>query len=270
MRVPSLLSSRTLSFLSTSVLLAACGGLSDPGIPETNRYGAINIAASGVSPTSARADATVIFFEAITIAVPNSSLQQSDNCVFSTVDTLPQITRGQNRAGETVSLTAGSTTLQLAYSDTLKRYATVAGQPFSYNTGDMAQIGIPGNATVFPAQNISVKLAEPILPQPIAVPAAGAPMQVRWNGTNDNSAAIILALRYADPTSSTYANRQVYCEVKDDGSFDIPANGITSFLISPSHLRSLTITRWRTNEVMPDSKTVLHIVTSVDSTVAIP
>jgi hypothetical protein len=134
----------------------------------------------------------------------------------------------------------------------------------------VAQVSIPGSAGAFPAQNISVKLAEPLLPQALTLPQPGLPLPVRWNATNDPTAAVIIQLKYADPTSSSFANRQVYCEVKDDGAFDIPANGLTSFLISPANLRSLTLTRWRTNEVLPDAKTVLHIVTSVDTVVALP
>lgn len=261
---------RALAFIAASLVITGCTSLTEGAVPDPNRYGAINITARGTSATTAQADATVIFFESITVAVPNSSLQQSDNCVFAAVDTTTLVTQGQNRAGETIALTASGNTMQLAYSDTFKRYATAAGQPFPYNAGDVAQVSIPGNATVFPAQNISVKLAEPILPQPVTVPTDGQPMQVRWNGTNDATASVALSLRYADPTSSPYANRQVYCEVKDDGSFDIPASGLLSFLISPPELRSLTLTRWRTNEIMPDTRTVLHIVSSIDSTIAIP
>lgn len=264
---PTILGGATLS---AALMLAGCGGLTDGGVPVANRYGAVNITAGNASATTARASATVIFFEAITVAVPTSTLQQSDNCVFASVDTLPQSTTGQFRAGETVALTAAGNTLQLAYSDTDKRYATSTGQTFTYTAGDVAQVSIPGATSVFPAQNISVKLAEPLIPQAVTVPELGAPMQVRWNGTNDASAAIILALRYADPATSSYANRQVYCEVKDDGAFDIPANGISAFLLSPGNLRSLSFTRWRTNELLPDAKTVLHIVSSVDTTVAIP
>lgn len=263
-------SARRAAALASLALVGACGGLTDSSTPSPNRYGAVNIRGRATSNTAVRANATVIFFEAITIAVPNSTLQQTDNCIFQGVDTLPQVARGQFRAGESVSLTASGNTITMPYADALQRYATPDASPLAYNSGDVAQVSIPGSSGAFPAQNISVKLAEPLLPQAITVPQPGVPLPVRWNGTNDPSAAVIIQLKYADPTSSTFANRQVYCEVKDDGAFDIPANGLTSFLISPANLRSLTLTRWRTNEVLPDAKTVLHIVTSVDTVVALP
>lgn len=260
---------RYATVLTALTLAGACGGLTETAPPTPNRYGAVNIRGRATSNTAVRANATVIFFEAITIAVPNSTLQQSDNCIFQGVDTLPQVARGQFRAGETVSLTASGSTITMPYADALQRYATPDASPLAYTGGDVAQVSIPGSAGAFPAQSISVKLAEPLLPQAMALPQTGAPLAVRWNATNDPSAAIIIQLKYADPASSSFANRQVYCEVRDDGSFDVPANGLTSFLQSPANLRSLTLTRWRTNEVLPDAKTVLHIVSSVDTVVTL-
>jgi hypothetical protein len=270
LRTASRVMARRAAALASLALVGACGELTDNSTPTPNRYGAVNIRARATSNTAARASATVIFFEAITIAVPNSTLQQTDNCIFTGVDTLPQVARGQFRAGESVALTASGNTITMPYTDAQQRYATPDASPLTYNSGDVAQVSVPGNGTVFPAQNISVKLAEPMLPQALTLPQPGLPMPVRWNATNDPSAAVIIQLKYADPTSSSFANRQVYCEVKDDGSFDIPANGLTSFLISPANLRSITLTRWRTNEVLPDAKTVMHIVSSVDTVVALP
>ncbi|WP_409948519.1 hypothetical protein [Gemmatimonas sp.] len=250
--------------------LAGCSGITEASRPTINRYAAVNITARTSGPGQARGTATVIFFDALSVQAPSSVLQQTDECVFSAVDTLVTPTVGQNRAGSTIGFTAGSTSLQLAYSDTLRRYATPAGQPFTYSTGDQARVTIPGAADVFPAQSISIKLAEPLVPGPVAAPLSGQPYTVTWNGTNDPTAAIILSIKYANPATASYANEQIYCALRDDGSHTSPATGLTGFLGSPANRRSVTLTRWRTTEAQPDARTLLHVATSVDTTVVVP
>lgn len=259
-----------LGALLLSASLGGCSNLTESSTPTINRYAAVNITGRTASATQARATATVIFFEAISVQAPSSTLQQTEECVFSAVDTTVTPTIGQNRAGTTIGLTAGTTALQLAYSDTLRRYATPVGQPFTYSAGEQVQITIPGATDVFPAQTIGVRLAEPIVPGPVAAPAAGQPFTVTWNATNDATAAIILAVKYANPGTSSYANEQIYCALRDDGSHTIPATALTAFLASPPNRRSVTLTRWRTNEAQPDSRSLLHIATSVDTTVVVP
>ena len=45
---------------------------------------------------------------------------------------------------------------------------------------------------------------------------------------------------------------------------------MSALLASPASLRSLTITRWRTNEKVLNDKTLLHIVSTIDTTVSVP
>jgi hypothetical protein len=127
-------------------------------------------------------------------------------------------------------------------------------------------VSIPGGER-FPASNVTVKLAEPIIPGAVAIPAAGQPLVVTWNATNDATTAVRLSLRYANPASSTFANEQVFCSLRDDGRTEIPANALASFLASPNARRSLTLTRFRTNEARPGPNALLHIATTVDTTV---
>jgi hypothetical protein len=247
-----------------AILLAGCNALSET--VNLNQYGAVNVQARNSSSTTANATATVIFFKAITIAVPNSALQQTDQCVTTSIDNSTTTTRGETRAGSAIALSAGGNNFSLAYVDSLSRYQTPFGQPFSYKSGDVAQFTIPGETGNFPASQISVKLAEPIIPGAVTVPAANAPLSVTWNGTNDNVSAIILQLNYANPATSTVANEQIYCALRDDGAHDFPATLLTAFLASPNALRSLKVTRWRTAEVLPSRTSLLHVASSVDTT----
>lgn len=250
-------------------LLGACGSVTD-SYTTPNRFGAISISARNASATQGTALATMVVFEALSVSVPNSALQQSDQCVYASVDTSTTPVRGQFRAGESIGMTVGGASLTLPYSTSLLRYATPDGSPFTYTVGDEAQVTVPGDNDGFPASSIGVKLAEPIVPEPVPTPVIGQPLTIRWNGTGDPSAAVILSLRYANPASSTWANEQIYCAVADDGVHDIPSGGMGVLLAGPASLRSLTITRWRTNEKVLNDKTLLHIVSTIDTTVSVP
>ncbi len=260
---------RLAPLLTCALLVSACGELTQAN-PTLNRYGAINIAAQGGTNASVPANATVIFFEAFTAAVPNSALQRTDECRFAAFDTTVTLTRGANKAGDNVNLAFGTQSVVLPYQASLLRYANPFDSPFTYASGDAAVVNIPGAAGVYPASSISVLLAEPIVPGAIALPAAGAPLVVTWNATTDATTAVILSLRYANPASGTFGNEQIFCALADDGRHELPGNALGPFLAAPGGTRSLRLTRWRTREALLDPSTVLHIATSVDSTIRIP
>ena len=249
--------------------LGACTKLTEY-TASTNRYGSVNIKGKSTSTSEARAAASAFFFEAVIAAVPNSARQQDDQCVFTALDTNPPAVPNSARAGASLALTTGATSVTLPFEDLNFRYATPVAQPFTYRAGDMAQVTVPGNGDVYPASSISVKLAEPLLPGAVTLPAANQPLVISWNATNDTTSAILLSLRYARPASSTNANEQIFCSVKDDGRYDIPAAALASFLASPASLRSLQLTRFRTNESRLDGRTLLHIATTVDTIVKFP
>lgn len=246
--------------------LTACSKLTESDVTP-NRYGSVSVRARNAAGGRATANATAIFFEAYTAAVPNSALQQPDQCVFNGVDTTTVITKGVKRAGTALTLGVSGGTVILPYDDLYFRYANAEASPFSYASGDVAQVTIPGDPAVYPASSISVKLAEPLIPGAITVPTGTTPMVFTWNATNDTTSAIILSLRYANPATSTYANEQIYCALKDDGTHQISTSSLAAFIASPNDKRSLVMTRWRTRESLVDSRTILHIATSVDTTV---
>jgi hypothetical protein len=176
--------------------------------------------------------------------------------------------RGDRSAGDAISIVVAGVTRSLPYSTSDQRYATPAGAPITYAAGDVAQVSVPGNGNSFPAMSGTVKLAEPIELGPLNTPTSGANLTVTWNGTNDASAAVILQIKYPNPVTSTYANEQVYCALKDDGSVNIPAGLLNPFLVASSK-RSLTLVRWRTNLVSANGAN-LHFTASTDTTVVFP
>lgn len=249
--------------------LAGCTAL-DNTEPTTNRYASFSIRAKNSANSRATANATAIIFEAYTAAVPNSALQRNDQCVYAPVDTATAIVKGVKKAGSPATLVIGGTTVTMPYDDLYFRYANAENTPFSYSRGDVAIASIPGDAAVYPAASISVPLAEPIIPGVITVPTGTEAMSFTWNGAIDSTSAVILSLRYANPATSTYANEQIYCSLNDDGSHLLPTTALSAFLVSPNSKRSLQLTRWRTRESFPDARTILHIASSVDTTLTFP
>lgn len=257
--------SGTLAILAAATT-TACTNASEYA-PTVNRYAALNMVARSAGSGEAQARVTAIFFDALTLAVPNSALQQTDQCTLAAVDTTQLTTRGEKKLVTTPTLSVAGTSTPLLYRDSLARYEPTAST-LRYRAGDLAQFTVTPDAA-FPGASLSVKLAEPVMPGPITVPSAGQSMVVTWNGTNDPTAAIILSLRYANPVSSPFANEQVYCAVRDDGVHEFTPVALTNFYNSPPTLRTLTITRWRTNEALPDARSLLHLASSYDTTVAI-
>ena len=257
--------------LATVVLvpLASCLRV---GAGESNlsRFGAVSITASTGGPGVARADGSAIFFEAFTASIPDSRFP-SNACRVSVVDTTTRTSRGDVKAGAQLALSYGvganTTSSTLPFDEAQMRYS--APGLINYSAGDSVMVSVPGDASGFPASNIKLLLAEPLVPQDIVVPTTGAPMEVRWNASANPTGAFIIAIRYANPATSTYANEQLVCSVTDTGSADISSNILEPFLNSPVALRSVEITRWRTQSVQVNDKALLHIVSSVDTTVVL-
>lgn len=255
--------------LLSAAALGACSSITDSNATRIN-YGAITI--TGKNAIAGRASATInaVFFQGFSATAPNSALQQGDQCQYAYIDTASGNATGSLKAGESLALTFAGNNVAMPYSTAFLRYEPAAGAPLTYAAGDAATISIPGLAGTFPAAAISVKLAEPIIPGPIVLPAEGAPLDVTWNATNDATAAIILSVRYGATPTAAVQNEQIYCALKDDGAFQVPASGLGAFLASPNALRSVTLVRWRTQEARPDSSSLLHVVSTVDTIVRFP
>ena len=235
--------------------LSACSSLTETNTKLSN-YGSITITAKNAAAGRASATVNAVFFQGLSASAPNSAVQQGDQCVYSLIDSTTGASTGSLRAGDNLALTWAGTNVAMPFSTAFSRYEPAAGTALTYAPGDAA--------------TISVKLAEPILPGPLALPASGSPLDVTWNASNDVTAAIILSVRYGATPTATAQNEQIYCALKDDGAFQVPATGLGAFFASPSALRSITLIRWRTQEVRPNSLSLLHVVSTVDTIVRFP
>ncbi|MBC8089766.1 MAG: hypothetical protein H7Z40_21085 [Phycisphaerae bacterium] len=248
----------------TLALSGCLGSLVDDA--DLQKFGGIVVKGTSNSPTELAASATAIFFRAYSATIPNSR-SQANSCQFSSVDTVTRDPVGQLQAGQSLTMRIGnsvnSRTTTLPFENAKLRYAS--GGSSNYVAGDSATIEIPGATSVFPAAVVKIRLAEPLTVSDVTVPAVGTPLTVTWNASADTTTAIFIALKYANPSSSPYANEQVLCSLRDDGSEDILTGSLSAFYASPVSSRSLVVTRWRTTTVAPDDKTLIHIVSSVDT-----
>lgn len=257
--------------LTLALVLAACTNSSDNGI--TSRIAAVSIVGNTVDKTTASADVSVVAFDVssdVLLNIPNSTLQQTDQCVVASLTNPGTSPIGQMRAGDALQLMIGAETYNLPWSSTRNGYFTPSNAPISYLTGDVARAVISGSAEGFPAAEISVRLAEPIVIDSMSTLDADRPLEVYWNATRDPGTAVILSLAYANPATSTVANEQVYCELADDGAHLIEGVGLARAFASPPELRYITITRWRTSQSNPDDRSLVHIVSTVQTVQGVP
>ena len=255
--------------LTCTIALTACANVTAADISFSN-YGAVTI--TGKNAPAGRATPTVnaVFFRGLSANAPNSALQQGDQCSNTVIDSSTGAGTGSLRAGDNLLLTIAGTNVVMPFSSARLRYEQSTDIALTYAAGDAATLTVPGAAGIFPAASISVKLAEPIFPGPFVIPADGSPLNVSWNATNDATAAIIVSVAYGATPTATVPNRQIYCTLKDDGAFQVPAAALGAFLASPSALRSVTLLRWRTQEVRPSDVSLLHVVSTVDTIVRFP
>ncbi len=245
---------RVLPLAATLFVLSACSDLSQPDQVQ-RRYGSIVVDGTVQSDTEVNAVATGIFFRSVTAAVPSSITSQNDQCTVTLIDTTTVETFGVDKAGDALAMQVGTEAIELAYVPMNFRYDS---PQFTYTAGTTAQLTVPGNGDIFPSSTVSVLLAEPLIAPPVTI-SSTQPLTVNWNAASGNTSAVIMSLRYASPGNAGYGNQQIVCQMKDDGQTVLPASSLTAFFNSPPMHRSLTLTRFRTNEVNVDDKTLLHI-----------
>lgn len=256
----------TIALVTASGVLAACSDVAEP-VTENLRYGAVSFVGRNGPNGTVTAIPTMTFIRAFA-QVPNSAALATDQCGYAAIDTTPQAVLGQYRAGDSITVAIGGRTIKLGFRTDSSRYDLQRSGSTTYSSGDIATITVPGADTSFPASSISLKLAEPLIPGPVAAPqVSGDPMRITWNATNDSSSAVLLFLRYGNTSQATRANEQIYCQMRDDGQTSLAYSTLSAFVVSPVATRSLRMIRFRTNVLQLDTRTILHAASQVDTTV---
>jgi hypothetical protein len=246
--------------------VSACIDVSDPD--ANNRFGSITIRSTGSGAGPHRALPTAIFFTGSPSTLPNSAAQ-TDQCGQFPL-TLEQLVPGTLVAGEELAMRVGAQNLTLTEAPNVPRiYTMPAPGEFVYNEGDTVRVTLPGAAGGFPGSQISLRLAEAVRLGPLTQTEVGEDYPVSWQLSGDARSGIIISMRYASASSTTEANSQLLCLVRDNGSYTIPGGLLTEWYTSNPAFRSLNILRWRTNTVEVDPRSTLYIVSTIDTTVVL-
>ena len=247
---------RSVAPLSLAVLAlgaVACNKLDD-SVPREN-YGIVFADASRLNDTYVL-DPTASFFSSPEL-VFNTSVQSVDTCV----DAPYSATANDNLqglrfldAGESLTAALSGATRQLTKvtePNSTEQYKIATGGGITYTPGDSLLMTIPGG-TGFPAFTLKAKTAEAFTRTDPAPPAVGEGLTLAWSAASQSGSTMLVSLRYAAAGSATL-NRQVYCDLVDDGSYNIAASTITGWRAST--LRENVFTRWRTELKQLDTDT---------------
>ena len=197
----------------------------------------------------------------------NTSVESANACVVAgydpdAADNLPNL-RFLN-AGEqiTATLSGESRTLaRVVEPNNTEIYEIETGGGIVFEPGDSLQIS-GGLVDGFPPFNVKARTAELFDFTEPTPPAAGEPLTLIWSPRITTGSTMLVSLRYA--STGTALDSQVYCDLEDDGRFDIPAAQIAGWRAATT--RENVFTRWRTEvRQLNDNSYVV-----VSSTLSIP
>lgn len=193
-----------------------------------------------------RLEPEALFFRSSDVAFPNSgnpadactTLPYSPVSVGNDLDDIP--------AGTPITLTMGgvSTTMTPRQEDNDLVYRPVGEIEVAHNPGDTAFLDIPGATGGYPPTTAASRTAETFTFATVTAPPAGQGLSLSWTTTPQAGSAMAFSLQYA--VASETNNRQLYCELIDDGSFIIPTAQLEGFRNSDESLRAVAATRFRT------------------------
>ena len=123
-------------------------------------------------------------------------------------------------------------------------YEIAAGQGgLPYTPGDTIEF-TSGGSTEFPLFSIRARTAEAFTFTEPSVPASGQPIALSWTTTGvQPGSTMLVSLRYRAATTGPL-NRQIFCEMVDDGSFNVPAQYTGGWRTADS--TETAMSRWRT------------------------
>lgn len=249
------------------LLVSACRPLTDA--TGDYRYGSVSVRASGSGSGPYTAIPTATFFNSFEQTLPNSNtLQDVCGTYFYSPAT---ISPGNLEPGGPVPLSIrGSSVGMLDEPVGVPGvYVLPAPNSFQYVLGDTLRVNVPGAAGGFPAGQVSLRLAEPIQLAALTNVAPGDDFPISWANNGQGTSGVILALRFGVSATSLAPDRQVLCLVRDNGGYTIPGGILGEYYASPPDHRELNVLRWRTNSQQIDERSLLHIVSSLDTTVSL-
>jgi hypothetical protein len=230
-----------------AVLVAGCNLSSD--INTSRPIGVIQMVANADTTNGFSTNPTVAFLKNVNLILPNSQ-SAPDSCVDSVLTQQESGPPLVGNVGGGTAVTAQSDLATATLPATLvgggTRYQLASGDgPLHYTPGSTIVFTIPGDPNGFPGMTFSAVTTTPFSLGPIETNPTGD-LRLTWGPVQDKAnAALVISLEYStSPTSST-ADRQIYCAVKDDGAFDVPFVLAEKWKNSSAAARYVTAYRWR-------------------------
>lgn len=242
-----------------AVLVAGCNLSTDN--TGSRPIGVIQMVASGDSASGFTTSPTVAFLNNINLILPNSQ-SAPDSCVdslFTQQESVPPLV-GNISGGTAVTaqsdLATATLPAALVGGGTIYRLAD-GDSPLRYTPGQPIVFTIPGDPNGFPTMTFSAVTAKPFALGPIETdPTSELPLT--WGPVQDPvNAALVISLQYSSSPSSPEADRQIYCAVKDDGTFNVPSNLAEKWKNSSAAARAVTAYRWRSTFQVQGSAVII-------------
>ena len=234
-----------LALLGGALALTGCLNTSEPGGPELN-YGFVFLetySADGDFVT----DPNAVFYRTRQLQLPTTN-SINDLCL------LGQYTGDQTggqlppsvSAGSSIDVALGGGSLDLTPLTTAEgtRYVAPVGETIAFTPGDTATVTIPGAEEGFPEWTLKAKTAEAFTPQEVASPQDPEALQLRWSpAATSLGSKMLVSLRY--PSEDGENTLQIYCELNDDGSYDIEPQLSQGWRLAAASEKDVLWARWR-------------------------
>jgi hypothetical protein len=143
-------------------------------------------------------------------------------------------------------------------------YQSLEGTRTNLTPGDTLELTIPGALGGFPAANLILKTAEAFTFNTPDTAAREVPMPVTWTAAPLPGSRMRMSFRFASNNTLTTPDRQLFCDVADDGAFTISAVNADAFRISDYSTRSWVTTRVRTSSTDLGNDATVHLISTYE------
>lgn len=241
-----------------AVLVAGCNLSS--GINTSRPIGVIQMVANPDTTNGFSTNPTVAFLNNVNLILPNSQ-GAPDSCVDSVLTQQEAVPPLVGNIGGGTAITAQSdlatATLPAALVSGGTRYQLANGDlALRYTPGQSVVFTIPGDPNGFPAMTFSAVTATSFTLGPIETNPTND-LHLTWGPVQDPlNSALVISLEYSSSPSSSAADRQIYCAVKDDGAFDVPSTLAEKWKNSSAAARTVTAYRWRSTIQVQNSAVI--------------
>lgn len=254
--------SRAWFVILAASALTACIGATDPGDPIDFGSVGLDINADGSGGYSATP--LGYFTRGFLASVPSTI--PANRCLvvgFSPVQVIPDDVVYTD-PGSPVRVTVGPTTVTLVETQQQSGLRAYTAGSFAVTPGEMATLSVPGAAGGFPQTSATVRTAEPftVSPVPVVEDPPGIPLQWTVPEAPIVGQIMVVSLRYAG-AGGTQLDRQILCELPDNGSYTVPADLGTGWGDPGVQVRSVVFQRVR-RQVVPIGENLLEFGSTYD------